>query len=106
MWEEDCPTYYPVRLPAEEFTKIQPFPDPVLKDDGYYKPFDDVHGIVMTEECTPFLQKKWSKTENTTILCECTACKNSGMMLLCEECGMWRLIYATRKLQASEKQLL
>ena len=32
--------------------------------------------------------------------------KNSGMMLLCDECGMWRLIYATRKLLAGEKKLL
>ena len=32
--------------------------------------------------------------------------KNSGMMLMCDKCDMWRLIYATRKLQAREKQLL
>ena len=31
--------------------------------------------------------------------------KNSGMMLRCDECGMWRLIYASRKLKAQEKQL-
>ena len=28
------------------------------------------------------------------------------MMLCCDECGMWRLIYASRKLKAQEKQLL
>ena len=32
--------------------------------------------------------------------------KNSGMMLCCNECGMWRLIYASQKLKAQEKQLL
>ena len=32
--------------------------------------------------------------------------KNSGMLLCCDECHMWRLIYASRKLQAQEKQLL
>ena len=28
--------------------------------------------------------------------------KNSGIMLLCEECGIWRLVYATRKLKKNE----
>ena len=32
--------------------------------------------------------------------------RNSGMMLMCDECGMWRLVYTTRKISASEKRLL
>ena len=104
--EKDCPTCFPVRLPAEKFAKIQPFPDPVLKDDGHYKPFDDVYGTVTTEEYRPSLQKCGQKQKALPFYASVQHAKNSGMMLLCEECGMWRLIYATRKLRASEKQLL
>ena len=32
--------------------------------------------------------------------------KNSGLMLMCEECGMWRLLYATRMLSAKEKRVV
>ena len=32
--------------------------------------------------------------------------RNTGMMLMCDECGMWRLVYATRKILADEKRLL
>ena len=43
--EEDCQICFPVRSSPEEFAKIKEFPDPVLKDDGHSKPFDDVHGF-------------------------------------------------------------
>ena len=32
--------------------------------------------------------------------------QNSGLMLLCEECGMWQLVYAKRKLTKAEASKL
>ena len=93
-----------MRLSQEEFAKIKPFPDPVLKDDGHYKHFDEVHGTDTSEECRPSLNTP--KSKSLPFYASVQHVKNSGMMLLCDECGMWRLIYATRKLLASEKKLL
>ena len=38
--------------------KVKPVPDPVLKDDGHYKPFDEVYDVETTEEHRPSLQKR------------------------------------------------
>ena len=75
----------------------------MLKDDGHYKPFNDIHDTNTLEEYRPSLQR--SGNHYHSIYASVQHVKNSGMML-CEECGMWWLIYATRKLLASEKQLL
>ena len=88
----------------EEFAKIKPFPDPVLKDNGHYKHFDDVHSTDTSEKYRPSLNTQRSKS--LPFYASVQHIKNSGMMLLCDKCGMWRLIYATRKLLAGEKKLL
>jgi len=96
----------PVQLPFEEFAKIKSFPDPMLKGDGHYKPFDDVHGTETSEEYRPSLRQHAQREKSLPFYSSVQHIKNSGMMLMCDECGMWRLIYATRKLWARKKQLL
>ena len=104
--EDDCTICSPVQLPFEEFAKIKSFPDPMLKGDGHYKPFDDVHGTETSEEYGPSLRQRAQREKSLPFCSTLQHVKNSGMMLMCDECGMWHLIYATRKLWARKKQLL
>ena len=103
--ETECTICFPVRLPSEEFQKVKPLPDPVLKDDGHYKPFDEVYGVETTEEHRPSLQKR-SQKKTLPFYASVQHVRNTGMMLMCDECGMWRLVYATRKILADENRLL
>ena len=101
--KDDCSLCLPVRLPKEEFEKIKPFPDPMIKDDGHYKSFEEVYGTETSEECRP---SKQAKSKKLPFYANLQHMKNSGLMLMCEECGMWRLLYATRKLSAKEKRVV
>ena len=99
----DCTICSPVRMPMEEFDKIKPFPDPMMKDDGHYKGFTEVYGTKTSESCRPSKQAKVKKLPFNASLQDV---KNSSLMLMCEECGMWRLVYATRKLSAQERRVV
>jgi len=59
--ENDCTVCSPVQLPFEEFAKIKPFPDPTLKDDGHYKPFDYVHGTENLKSTGPLFDSMLKK---------------------------------------------
>ena len=99
----DCTICSPGCMPKEEFEKIKPFPDPMMKDDGHYKGFTEVYGTETSETCRP---SKQAKAKKLPFYANVQHVKNSSLMLKCEECGMWRVIYATRKLSAQEKRVV
>ena len=101
--KHNCTMCTPVCLPKEEFDKIKPFPNPMIKDDGHYKSFEEVYGTETSENCRPSKQASPKKLPYT---CSVQHVKNSGLMLMCEECGMWRLFYTSRKLSAREKKVV
>ena len=70
-------------------------PYTVLKDDGHYEAFYDIHGTNTSEKYRPSLNPQRGKS--LPFYASVQHVKNSGLMLLCDECGMWRLIYATRR---------
>ena len=37
--DSSCIICFPLQLPEEQFAQLNDFPDPVMKDDGHYKPF-------------------------------------------------------------------
>ena len=75
----------------------------MIKDDGHYKSFEEFYGTETSEECRP---SKQAKSKKLPFYASLQHMKNSGLMLMCEECGMWRLLYATRKLSAKEKRVV
>ena len=93
-----------VRLSTEELSMIKLFPDLMMKDDGHFKLFEEIHGADTSENDRPSLKR--GKESSLPFYASVQHAKNSGMMLCCDECDMWRLIYASRKLKAQEKQLL
>ena len=83
--------------------RIKPFPDPMIKDNGHYKTFEEVYGTETSEDCRP---SKQAKPKKLLFYASVQHVKNSGLMLKCEECGMWRFLYASRKLSAWEKKVV
>ena len=63
--------------------------------DGHYKKFSEVFQTITVKNHRPSLQ-------NITKKClpfypSVQHVKNCNKVLLCDECGMWRLIYATKE---------
>ena len=87
----------PVRLLKEEFDRIKPFPNLMIKDDGHYKTFEEVYGTDTSEDCRP---SKQAKPKKLSFYASVQHIKNIGLMLMCKECSMRRLLYASRKLSA------
>ena len=71
-----------------------------MASDGHYKKFGDVFGTNTTEEQRPSLQKITKK--RLPFYPSVQHVNNVKTMLMCDECGMWRLVYATKKLKAPE----
>ena len=70
----------PVCLPKEELERIKLFPDPMIKDDGYYKS--------MAQKLLRSADLPSRPIKEATIYASLEHVKNSGLMLMCEECGM------------------
>ena len=39
-----------VRLSTDKFFKIKLFPDPMMKDDGHFKLFEEIHGTTLQQK--------------------------------------------------------
>lgn len=98
-----CQVCKPPRLPLDWFSKLGHLPDPVPGDDGHYKRFEVVFKTATTEEHRPSRSRKKTKGKTLPFRASVQHVRNTQMMLQCEECCMWRLVYAKRKLKAEEK---
>ena len=110
-----CNLCKPVRLPIESFSKLKHLPHPMPGDDGHYIAFSDVFGSNTTEEHRPSLAKKSSgitqkkgSTKKNTLPFYGTVqhVRNAALVLQCEECGLWRLIYSKYKLKKNQREQL
>lgn len=104
--KSDCTICTPPRLPNEVFEKLAFLPNPVLQEDGHYKPFDTVYGTKTSEEHRPSLQKRPTRRKTLSFVASVQHAKNTNLMVQCEECEMWRLVYSKCKLNISELSTL
>jgi hypothetical protein len=95
--DEACGICKPLRLPRDVFEKIKPFPDPIPGTDGHYLSFAEVYGSDTSEEHRPSAKK--SKQRTLPFHGKLQHVKNANLMIICEECGLWRLVYAIRELE-------
>lgn len=93
-----CSICRPPRLPTEAFSKISFIPDPIPQGDGHYKPFEEVYGTTTTEKFRPSLSKQSAKSKKLPFSASVQHVRNVDLMVQCEECEMWRLLYSPRKL--------
>ena len=99
-----CDICTAIRLPIEVFQQIKAFPDPEPGEDNHYKPFSQVYGTATSEKFRPSIKQGRKKT--LPFHGKLQHVRNVDMMLECGECGMWRLIYAKRKLTVQERKSL
>ena len=101
--DPDCNICKPPRLPPDIFSKLGHLPDPIPGDDGHYQVFHTVFKTTTTEEHRPSQSGKKTKGKSLPFRASVQHVRNTEMMLQCEECCMWRLIYAKRKLKPAER---
>eukprot|EP00731_Ephydatia_muelleri_P010010 Em0005g596a len=99
----ECMLCKPLQLSASEFSKLSHLPDSTPGTDGHYKPFQEVFKKPTTEEHRPSAKKASSKA-TLPFRASIQHVHNAGMMLQCDECALWRLVYAKRKLNSAEKK--
>ena len=97
--ESSCTICRPVRLPADVFRKLNHLPHPTPGEDNHYAPFSDVFGTNTSEEHRPSYSVKQSKKNTLPFYASVQHVKNIEMMVECEECGLWRLLYSKRKVK-------
>lgn len=101
--EEQCTVCKSVRLSKEVFEQIKPFPDPVPGEEDHYVPFNEVYGSQTSEEHRPSMKKRSQKQHTLPFHGKLQHVKNADIVVECEECGMWRLVYAKQNLTKGQQ---
>ena len=101
-----CGVCKPIRLPREVFEQIKMFPDPMPGTDDHYLPFAEVYGSDTSEKHRPSAAKKAARQRTLPFHGKLQHVNNACMMVECEECEMWRLVYALRKLSSGQRMSL
>ena len=99
-----CEFCKPPRLPQEVFRKVHHLPDPVIGDDHHYLLFEEVFGTDTTEKDTLSAQKSKDGGRKFTLKHVKNANIMLMLMLMCDECSLWRLLYSCNKLTTEERQ--
>lgn len=104
--QDSCSLCKPVRMPRDMFDQISFLPDPVPQSDGHYKEFKEVFGTETTESHRPSLQKRLYREKSVPFPVTAQHAKNTNIVVQCEECGMWRIVYSKYKLSNSELDII
>ena len=104
--KSDCKICKKPRLPGNVFEEINFLPDPVPNDNGHYKSFSDVYGTKTSEEHRPSIQKKPAKQKTLPFSASVQHARNTNIMIQCEECEKWCLLYSKVKLTTVEQHQL
>lgn len=103
--QASCHLCKPPKLPPDVFKLLYHLPHPMPGIEGHYASFFDVFGQATSEDHRPSLKKR--KKKNTlSFYASVQHVRNTELMLQCDECGMWRLIYSKLKLNQDKKKAL
>lgn len=92
-------------MDAEQFQRIGFLPDPVMGTDDHYISFGNVYCTDTDESYRPSLiQRKRMKT--LTYSPSGQHASNAGVLVQCDECDKWRLLFSKRKLSAKDRTQL
>lgn len=101
-----CGMCKPPQLLAEVFNSLKYMPDPVPGEEGHYKFFTEVYGTNTTEQYVPSMKKKTQRKKTLPFASNLQHVHNVDMMLQCDECDSWRLLYSKNKLSRQERKNL
>ena len=87
----------------EVFKELHHLPDPVPCGD-HFKEFESVYGTETSEEHRPSLKNTTKiKGHGMPFSPTTQTAKNAGIVLQCEECLKWRVVYSKRKLNPATR---
>ena len=95
--EANCDICLPTRLAPDIFSTLKHLPDPVPGYENHYQKFSDVLGTKATEQHRPSSKKQSVRDRSLPFTASIQHVKNISMMLMCDKCEMWRLLYSKRK---------
>ena len=95
--DESCNICKPVRLPREVFNRLSHLPHPMPGEDGHYLAFSLIFGKPTSEKHRPSLCSKKSKSKYLSFYPSVQHVKNAQLMVQCEECEIWRLVFSKKK---------
>ena len=101
-----CTICKPVRMPSDTFSSLHFLPDPIPGKDGHYCSFTEIYGKSTSEEHRPSLQKPKGRQKSLPFVASVQHVKNASIMIQCEECEMWRLVYSKYKLTEAQRKAL
>ena len=81
--------------PKEVFDSLHVLPDPVPSEDGHYKTLEELLGTETDGSHRPSLQKTSKRKKTLPFL---ASVQHVDLILQCDECSMWRLLYSRFKL--------
>ena len=97
-----CDICKPVRMNAGVFSTLHYPPDPIPESNEHYKCFPDVYGE-KTQKSIGHCFKQLGNFEREPWVYTLPApCSYVGLLLQCEECNMWRLLFSRHKLHYPE----
>jgi len=103
--DPSCTMCKPVRLASNVFEMLRFIPDPVPGSDNHYLPFSEAFTMKTSEEHRPSLKRR-PKKNSLPFTPSVQHVKNVSMVIQCEECEMWRVVYSRYKLTLREKRVL
>ena len=98
-----CDICKPINLPKEVFDSLIVLPDPVPCEDGHYKTLEELFGTETDRNHRPSLQKTPKRKKTLPFSASVQHIKNVDLMLQCDDCAMWRLLYSKFKLTRKER---
>ena len=95
----------PPRLPSSLFSTLKHIPHPTPMEDGHYFPFCEAFHMTTTEEHRPSYKepKQVKKKRKLPYYAAVQHVKNAGIMVQCNECNQWRLVFSRSKLTSVQR---
>jgi len=101
----DCNICKPIRSDDLDFSQVHSLPDPIpIADKTRYKQFSDVYGTITTEQHRPSLSNQRKKKREFGPTGQFV--RNVGIVIECNECNKWRVLYSKSKLSPFEVSTL
>ena len=101
--KDGCDMCKPVRMSEEDFAKLKHMPDPMVGKDDHYLSFHEAYLLETTEKDRPSLAKPNKRRSSIPFSPSVQHVKNIEIMLQCEECDLWRLLFSKRKLSVKDR---
>ena len=104
---QSCQCCKQPRLPTEVFSTLHHLPDPTPQPQGEkYLDFESLYGTDTSEKYRPSLTQYEQKSHGMPFSPSAQFARNVGVVLQCDECLKWRVIYSKTVLKSEQRDEL